>query len=322
MLPIDKKPYSKITPIAHVHSLASYLLVPESELIEVSNSVYVLWKPGKILKKKSGEPRPTFDAKPRLKSIHEKILVRLLKQVHYPQYLLGGVSDKFFKRDYKQHALVHAGKKYLIEEDVKDFFPNTSTDVVRSIWKYLFNFSPEVAEILTRLTTLNGSLPQGWKTSGYLANLAFWEREYLLVEKFHKRGIAYSRFMDDISASAKHKLNTKDKTYIVSETYKMLFSSGYTPKRSKHEISSAAKCMKVTGLIVNTKKPTLPQKEKNNIRAAVRECENHAKHDRTSDVYKKKWNSVSGRVGKLKRFHGGSIKTKKLRERLTAIKPK
>ncbi len=319
-MPTDKNPYSKVTPIAHIHSLASFLSVSEKELIEISNSVDRLWKPGKLLKKKSGEPRPTIDAKKPLKSIHEKIKVRLLKQVHYPKYLLGGISDKFFKRDYKQHALVHSGKKHLIEEDVKDFFPNTSIEVVRSIWQYFFKFSPEVAEILTKLTTLNCSLPQGWKTSGYLANLAFWEREHQLVEDFYKRGIAYSRFMDDISVSTKHKLHTKDKTYIVGEIYKMLYASGYTPKRSKHEISSAAKCMKVTGLIVNTKKPTLSQKEKNNIRAAVRECENHAKHDRTSKIYEKKWNSVSGRVGKLKRFHPN--RAKKLRDRLSEIKPR
>lgn len=320
MLPTNKKNYSNLTPIASVKSLALHLSVSQETLRNISNSVDELWCPGKNLKKKNGDPRPTFDAKEPLKSLHEKIKVRLLRCVNYPQYLLGGIADDVFTRDYVQHALVHSGKKYLIEEDVKDFFPSTSEDLVRSVWQYFFRYSPEVAELLTKLTTLNGSLPQGWKTSSYLANLAFWEKEPQLVELFNKQGISYSRFMDDISVSTKFKLNTVKKTFIVGEIYKMLFSMGYSPKRSKHEIFSASQCMKVTGLIVNSKKPTLPKDEKNNIRAAVHACEMHSMNDRVSEVYKKKWNSASGKVGKLKRFNPNNS-SMKLRERLTAVKP-
>lgn len=319
MLPTDKKPYFKNSPIAHISSLALCLSIPEEELIQIADSVNELWMPGKQLKKKNGDPRITYDAKPPLKKIHEKIKVRLLKQVHYPRYLLGGIADKEFTRDYKQHALVHSGQKYLIEEDVKDFFPSTSVDVVKSIWQHFFQFSPEVAELLTKLTTLDVSLPQGWKTSGYLANLAFWDKEHLLVDALNIQGYVYSRFMDDISVSSSFKLQTKHKTFVVSEIYKMLHSTGYMPKRSKHKIHSSFQCMKVTGLIVNSKKPTLSQEEKNNIRAAVHECQKHSESDRVSYVYKKKWCSVSGRVGKLMRFHPG--RAEKLRKIMADIKP-
>ncbi len=319
MLPTGKKLYFRNTPIARVSSLALHLSIPQEELIQVADSVKELWMPGKQLKKKNGEPRITFDAKPQLKKIHEKIKERLLKQVEYPRYLLGGIADNKFTRDYKQHAQVHSGQKYLIEEDIKDFFPSTSVDIVRAIWQHFFHFSPEVTEILTKLTTLNGSLPQGWKTSGYLANLAFWDKEYLLVEALNKQGYTYSRFMDDISVSSGFKLQAKHKTFVVSEIYSMLYSTGYMPKRSKHEIHSASECMKVTGLIVNSKKPTLTQEDKNNIRAAVHECQKHSEHDRISHAYKKKWGSVSGRVGKLKQFHPD--KAEKFRKILTDIKP-
>ena len=319
MLPTGKKPYFKNSPIAHVSSLALCLSSSEEDLMKIADSVNELWMPGKQLQKKNGDLRTTFDAKPPLKKLHEKIKENLLKQVYYPQYLLGGIADKKFTRDYKQHALVHSGKKYLIEEDVKDFFPSTSVNVVRSIWQHFFKFSPEVAELLTKLTTLDGTLPQGWKTSGYLANLAFWDKEYQLVEALNKQGYAYSRFMDDISVSSGVKLQTKNKTFVVSKIYSMLYSTGYMPKRSKHEIHSASECMKVTGLIVNTKKPTLTQEDKNNIRAAVHECLKHSENDRVSNVYKKKWDRVSGRVGKLKQFHPD--KAEKFRKILTDIKP-
>ena len=147
-MPQGSKPYSKIPPIAHLEALASILSVPKEELIEISVSVGNLWKPGKLLKKKNGDPRPTIDAKEPLKSIHEKIKNRLLKQVFYPEYLLGGISDSMSKRDYARHAKIHSGKTILISEDVADFFPSTSYRKVLSIWKYLFGFTPDVADLL------------------------------------------------------------------------------------------------------------------------------------------------------------------------------
>jgi hypothetical protein len=317
MGPSDKKVYSKTSPIAKIESLASILSVSPQELIDISNSIDTLWKPGKKLLKKSGEPRPTVDAKPRLKRLHEKIKNRLLKQVYFPPYLLGGIADTMTRRDYKQHATIHAGKNILISEDIKDFFPNSSYEVVYGIWKFVFRCTPEVAKLLTDITTLNGSLPQGWKTSGYLANLAFWDLEPELVAKLTKRGFVYSRFMDDITASCKYSINNKQKTFIVDSIYGMLFKKGYGPKRSKHQIVSRNNRMEVTGLTVNSRRPTLPNKHA--IRAAVHKCERMAKHTRSSYEYKKLWNSVSGKVGTLTRFH--PLNGKQLRERLRAVKP-
>jgi len=312
MVPFDKKICSNLTPIAKIKSLASKLSITEEELINISNSIDKLWKPGKLLYKKNGDPRPTINAKPQLKQLHEKIKNRLLKQVDYPTYLLGGIADSASPRDYKRHAAIHSGKQILISEDIKDFFPNTSYDIVYNIWKYIFQCTPEVAEILTKITILNGELPQGWKTSGYLANLALWDREPDLVEQLTKRGFTYSRFMDDITVSCKSKITKKQMSYIISMIYGMLFSKGYTPKRSKHQIATSINRMEVTGLTVNSKKPTLPNKNK--IRSAVHLCETKAKYDRTSNNYKTLWRQTSGKVG----THPN--KGKKLRERLTAIK--
>lgn len=313
----SKKVCSNLPPLANIDSLASLLSVSKGELLQIADSVDSLWKPGKLLRKKNGEPRPTFDAKSELKSLHDSIKKRLLKQVSYPDYLLGGISDRMTPRDYKRHASIHSGKSTLISEDIKDFFPNSSYDVVYDIWKYVFRCSPDIAGLLTTLTTLDGSLPQGWKTSGYLANLAFWDLEPDVVAKLHSRGFAYSRFMDDITVSCTFKTNNSHKRFIVNELYKMLFAKGYAPKRSKHKITHSNKRMEVTGLTVNSSKPTLPDKGK--IRAAVHACERQAIHDRTSVDYKELWDSVSGKVGTLTRFH--PVKGRKLRERLRAVKP-
>ncbi len=319
MVQENKKVCSKTPPIAKIESLASILSIGENELLDISKNIDTLWKPGKLLYKKNGEPRPTLDAKLPLKKLHEEIKNRLLKQFPYPEYLLGGIEDKMSPRDYKRHAEIHSGKSILVNEDVKGFFPNSSRDVVKVIWKNLFRCTPEVAAILTEITTLNGSLPQGWKTSGYLANLVFWDVEPDLVRRFSKRGLSYSRFVDDITVSSKTKIGKSSKMFVVNEIYRMLFSTGYSPKRSKHEIVSNNNRMEVTGLTVNADHPTLSKTEQNNIRAMVHKCECHAKCDRTSLVYKKLWDSTSGKVGTLTRFNApkGAV----LRKRLKSVKP-
>ncbi len=322
MEPIDKKACSNIPPIAKTKSLASILSVSEKELLDISNNVDDLWRPGKLLHKKNGDPRPTLDAKPRLKNIHEQIKNRILKQAYYPPYLLGGIEDVLSPRDYKRHAGTHSGQAIVFNEDVKDFFPSSSCKVVHGIWQHLFHCTPEIATLLTTLTTLKSSLPQGWKTSGYLANLVFWDVEPLLVKKLSKHGFSYSRFMDDITVSSKTRISSSCKTFVVEEIYNMLFAKGYTPKRSKHQINTNNERMEVIGLIVNSKHPSLPKDDQNNIRAAVHKCEIHAKNDRTSNVYTTLWNSVSGRVGTLTRFHPDKANAKQLRLRLKAVKPK
>jgi hypothetical protein len=167
----NNKACSKVGPIAHIEALASILSTTPSELVNLSDSIPSLWKPGKVLEKKDGTPRPTHDAGKPLKVIHERIKNRLLKQVDYPCYVLGGISDKKTTRDYARHAALHAKKKILISEDIQDFFPSTTSNVVLHIWQRFFNFHPDVADLLTKLTTHEGALPQGWKTSGYLAKL-------------------------------------------------------------------------------------------------------------------------------------------------------
>lgn len=292
MVPENKKACSNTLPIAKIESLASILSIREDELIGISENIEILWKQGKLLRKKSGEPRPTLDAKPSLKNLHENIKNRLLKQFPYPEYLLGGIEDKMSPRDYKRHAEIHSGKSILINEDVEDFFPNSSADVVNGIWKNLFRCTPEVAALLTNVTTLHGSLPQGWKTSGYLANLVFWNVEPDLVRRLAMRGFSYSRFMDDITVSSKAKIGKSSKKFVVGEIYRMLFSKGYSPKRCKHEIVSNNSRMEVTGLTVNSDHPTLSKIDQNNIRAIVHKCECHAINDRTSSLYKELWSST------------------------------
>lgn len=320
MAPESNRACSKVGPIARTEALASILSTTPAELIALAENVPSLWKPGKVLKKKDGKPRHTHDARKALKVMHERIKNRLLKQVDYPRYLLGGISDRLTPRDYYRHAALHAKKKILISEDIQDFFPSTTAEVVRDIWQRFFNFHPDVAELLTRLTTHEGVLPQGWKTSGYLANLALWRREPDFVAQLHRQGFAYSRFMDDVTVSAPWPPGKTQLTNIISGIYGMLGSRQYKPKRTKHKIVTGRNRMEVTGLNVNAAKPSMPKKRRDQIRAQVYQCEQFFKRDARSLEYRAQWRKASGHVGTMKRFNPSEAKN--LRTRLTAVKPR
>lgn len=320
MAPGNNKACSKVPSIANIEALANILETTADELLTLAENVAVFWKPGKVLRKKDGTPRHTHNAREPLKTIHQHIKNRLLKQVEYPRYILGGISDKQSPRDYKQHAALHSKKKILISEDIKDFFPSTTTSVVHNIWQRFFNFHPKVAEILTKLTTYQNALPQGWKTSGYLANLALWDREPEFVAQLQRQGLAYSRFMDDVTVSCSKPLNDTQKQTIISGIYEMLSSRNYRPKRSKHKISGNNERMEVTGLNVNSKRPSMPKKKRNKIRTQVFQLEQAFKREANSPTYLELWRSASGNVGTMKRFH--PAEAKKLRQRLTAVKPR
>ncbi|WP_288129682.1 reverse transcriptase family protein [Microbulbifer sp.] len=311
----NNTPHLKISPIANLSSLASILSLNLSDLIHLADNAENYWRRGKLLKKKSGEPRPTHDAKDPLKTIHQRINNRILKQVQYPYFVMGGISDKLQPRTCKAHASLHSGKSVLISEDIKDFYPSSKCEVVHEIWQYCFNFSHDVSKVLTALTTYQGSIPQGWKTSSYLANLVFWDKEPDLVTLFESRGYVYSRYMDDITVSSKRKISDQDKFFVISEIYKMLSSKGFSPKRSKHEISYKNIPMKVTNLGVNGSRPTISRRDRKNIRAMVYELEGCVGVGGNSEEFLKQWRVVSGKVSHLISIHPkeGEILRRRLR---------
>lgn len=169
------------------------------------------------------------------------------------------------------------------------------------------------------MTTHNGELPQGWKTSGYLANLALWNREPDLVKTLKEKGFSYSRFIDDITVSSPFFINDKDKNFIISNIYGMLLPCGYSPKRAKHDISSREAPMAVTSLNVNTKKPTIPKTQRNNIRAMVFRIEKRYSRQGQTFSYYKEWLSIYGKVNRVKSFHENEGED--LQKRMWKVKP-
>lgn len=291
-------PYYRSKPIKSIAALSKALKLEQDVLLDITENVADLWKAPFEIKNEKGSSRTVNDAKPRLKTLHRRIYSEILSNVIYPGYITGSLKG----HDYSSNAAIHTNKLIVITEDIKGFFPNTTAHLVHEIWQHFFGFSSDVADILTKLTTKDGCLPQGGVCSSYLANLAFWDIEGNIYSEFKTEGIEYSRYVDDITISSSLILSKADKTKAISTIYGMLIKKGYKPKRSKHEIQTQTKPMIVTKLMVNDK-VSLTNKERNRIRAAVYQLECRVKDGERGYVVASDITKVSGRIGVLSRFH-------------------
>lgn len=313
MNPIQSKPSYLCSPIRSKASLSRALGVPITvleQLALVANQKYRLAKP---IPKPDGTFRQPFDALPPLKDIHRRLKIRVFEKVRFPDYLTGSLKGK----DAIKNAALHAGAAIVISEDIKDFYPSISTSVVQSIWARFFRFSPDVAELLAVLCTKDGALPQGAIPSSYLANLAFWDREWKLYERFRERGIAYSRYVDDVTLSSKIPLANEDLTQCISSVYGLMSSKGLRPKRKKQEIHRGHASMIATKLVVN-RRPALPTQERQAIRAAVHQLELQCCTLTDISSLTETLNRVAGRVGRLALLHPNE--GSKLKQRISLIR--
>jgi hypothetical protein len=158
-------------------------------------------------------------------------------------------------------------------------------------------------------------LPEGASTSSYLANLVFWNQEPRLHAKFALKNIVYSRFVDDISVSSKQFLDEDEKTTLIAQVYGILKQYSYkAAKRRKHEIFTSGQAMLTTKLIVN-RKPALPPKDRQKIRAAVYALEKRVASGERGAEIKTELNRVSSRVGSFGTLHNAEARQLKLRIR-------
>jgi retron-type reverse transcriptase len=299
-------------PIESLSDLARTLQCPPETLLAISRCpTFKLYRQVRIPKPDGGD-RICFDANPPLKEVQDRIKDEILGMVEYPTYLKGGVKG----RDYVANAAAHVGAAWIINQDIASFFPSTRSAIVFSIWREFFGFPHDVAKLLTRLTTRDGTLPQGAKTSSYLANLAFWREEPELVASLRKMGFRYTRYVDDVTISSQT-FRTKDqKKRAMSLFAAMLRQRGFRFKRSKEKIVSRGRRMEVTGLVVRDDGVGLRKEDRAKIRAQVHQCEVMLRQGRPEECLCQ-LSSARSRVAQYCRHHQGQ--GHKLNERLDAV---
>jgi len=218
--------------------------VPIGELVYLAASmeeqVHVFYK-----KKKSGEPRKICDASPRLKEIQRLINKRILQQIPLPNYIHGSVVGKSPRTNAEQHM----GKPFVYGLDVKDFYPSVH---YTKIYKVLLacGFSDDVSGLLTRLTTYQGSLAQGFPTSSTLANLILSQISPRIENLCKHHGIAFTFYQDDLTISGGYRIPN-----LIGLFSRIMAQEGFElhhlPRKKKP--MPETKRQEVTGYVVNQK---------------------------------------------------------------------
>jgi len=297
-------PHYKNKNISSVKSLSLALEIPEDIIIKISNNADKFYFQNNPIIKPNGKERITFSVRHPLKPIHEKIKTNIFHNVLYPSYLQGAIKSDKISRDYIYDALIHAENKFFITEDISDFFPSITYEKVYEMWLHFFNFSKPVSELLAKLTTYKETVPQGSKTSSYIANLIFWQSEGNFVKQLQKQGITYTRFVDDITLSSINFISDKNKSLIIKSLYGMMFNIGVKPNREKHFIGSCKNNIQIHNINIGGKHPSLGKAKLNRTRMAVYNCIKSARENGTSGKeYLKQYTSTMSKLGQMGRLH-------------------
>lgn len=212
--------------------------------------------------KKSGGTRTLHVPDPATKRLQRTLLRAVLNRAKSHDAAMGYEPG----RSIVTHAQRHANRAVIIGIDIQNFFPSTRA---RWVHEYFLaaGWDKEAADILTRLTTHNGALPQGAPTSPKLSNLVNHLLDARLTGLARHYGGRYSRYADDIILS----LPTADTMLVknlVNLATRVIADCGYYPHmKKKLFIRRAHQRQQIAGLVVNNGPPRLPREVKRRLRA-------------------------------------------------------
>lgn len=146
--------------------------------------------------KRGGGTRRILAPDDELKGLQRQILRRLLTRLRAHPAVHGFERG----RSIVTNALVHQRQAVVVRFDLVDFFPATSARRVQKYFRRI-GWNRQAAQILTRLCTHQGGLPQGAPTSPRLSNLINYRLDARLAGMAAALGGVYSRYADDLTFS-------------------------------------------------------------------------------------------------------------------------
>ncbi len=319
---------SNTNSLRSLQSLSSALDIPLCELL-LAQSMPSIKRYDKIeLKKINGEIREVYDPHYLIRKIQKRINNRIFKTlILWPEYLFGSVpSSKEEKkigieRHYIACARKHCHAKTILKVDIKNFFDNIHKDVVYGIFKRVLKYKGDALNYLVDICCYDERVVQGALTSSYIASLCLFDIEYEVFRRAERKGLVYTRLVDDITVSSKFVGYNMDQ--MLDHIKNMLTIKDLPVNEDKTQVYNiSTESLKVHGLRVSFDFPRLPSDEVGRIRSSVHNLEQLSKKNNsiTSAAYRIEYNRCVGRVNKLGRL--GHNKHRVFLDRLKKILPK
>lgn len=209
--------------------------------------------------KSSGSVRKIMAPRPPLRAIQRRLL-RLLEPCYLPRYSVHGfVAD----RSILTNASIHAKRKWILNVDLENFFPNINFGRVRgALMTKMFGAPPNVATVIANLACNDNQLPQGAPTSPILANIVCWRLDRDITQLARTNACFYTRYADDLTIStnrsmfppvlATANLPPFGTAAIVGELLRTTIqNNGFKISESKVRLAGRSNSQQVTGLVCN-----------------------------------------------------------------------
>ena len=212
--------------------------------------------------KRNGKKRLITAPKGKLKVIQKWILVNYLER-----YAIAECATAFIKGEHgiRVNAEAHLNNKYILEFDLKDFFPNIKFWAVRDLFLRM-NLTRKISLLFAKLCTYNKRLPQGAITSPYISNLICYDLDLELLELCNNYDITYTRYADDLTFSS-------DSLYLLFSLMKeisdIIRSHGFKINYEKTKILYPSAKQTITGITLNNGTIKADKKLKRMIRTKL-----------------------------------------------------
>ena len=232
---------------------------------------------------KSGKSRLIEPPREELKII-QKRLKQMLGQIIVPSNVFSGIKG----RSYADNAVMHTGKnrRNLFKIDLTAFFPSISREVVYRFFHEDLCCSPDIAEILTNLTTIDieksqtkyldeiysfldlkgisckNHLMSGAPTSQIMSYLVNYQMFNEMQKVAEENDAMMTVYVDDVTFSSENHIskNFRDRVIAIVRKY------GYQISRSKVKKYTKLYPKLVTGVIIDSNgKPVI----KNSMREKI-----------------------------------------------------
>lgn len=241
---------------------------PTFNLITGVEGLYTTYK----RRKRNGKLRTITAPAEELKTLQAKFNDYLYSQ-YKPffderAYITGFVPE----RNIVSNANMHLNKEWLINIDLKDFFPSILDHLVISyvlkdlpVWKDLS------VEQLRNLVIYEGALPQGSPCSPMIANIvASHLIDEAIVSAAKENGYDYTRYADDITLSTNKLIDRNEVISFVTEIRKIINKSEYLMVNDKKiNIKHRSQKQMVTGVLVNNKEAGVNKLLRNKLRGIL-----------------------------------------------------
>ena len=110
------------------------------------------------------------------------------------------------------------------------------------------DYGKDVAGLLAHLCTLDGSLPQGAPTSPMLSNLVMKRLDKMIYAFCHSKGIAYTRYADDLTFSSMRRFEYGQ---LMGYVEMVMRNERFTINNEKTKVFHQNQSQNVTGIVVN-----------------------------------------------------------------------